>query len=99
MYLSLRNFRRALKPLWGKSGLSRSSISRANRALKESFNNWRKRDHSLEDIVYLFLDGVYLGVRGNSREKEAILVAHGINREGKRVVLHLSLGGRESTES
>jgi len=27
-----------------------------------------------------------------------MLVAHGINREGKRVVLHLSLGGRESTE-
>jgi transposase-like protein len=43
----------------------------------------------MEDIMYLFLDAVYLGVRGRSREKEAILVAHGINREGKRVVLHL----------
>ena len=97
--LSTRDFRQALKPLWGKSGFSRSSISRANRALKESFNNWRKRDLSLEDIIYLFLDGIYVGVRGNSRGKEAVLVAHGINREGKRVVLHLSLGGRESTES
>jgi transposase-like protein len=97
--LSTMDFKRALKPLWGKSGLSHSSISRANRALKEAFNNWHHRDLSGEEIVYLFLDGIYLGVRGNSREKEAILVAHGINREGKRVVLHLSLGVRESTES
>jgi len=97
--LSTRDFKRALKPLWGESGLSRSSISRANKALKEAFNNWRRRDLSLEEIVYLFLDGIYLGVRGNSRGKEAVLVAHGITRDGKRVVLHLSLGVRESTES
>ena len=97
--LSTRDFKRVLKPLWGKSGLSRSSVSRANQALKEAFNNWRHRDLSLEEIIYLFLDGIYLGVRGNSRHKEAVLVAHGITREGKRVVLHLSLGGRESTES
>ncbi len=73
--LSTRDFRRALAPLWGKSGLSRSSISRANKALKEAFNNWRCRDLSLEEIIYLFLDGIYLGVRGNSREREAVLVA------------------------
>ncbi len=97
--LSTRDFKRALSPLWGKSGLSRSSISRANGALMEAFNNWRHRDLSLEDIIYLFLDGIYQGVRGNSRQKEAVLVAHGINREGKRVVLHLSLGVREGTES
>ena len=97
--LSTRDFKRALKPLWGESGLSRPSVSRANKALKEAFNNWRRRDLSLEDIIYLFLDGIYLGVRGRSRDKEAVLVAHGITREGKRVVLHLSLGGRESTES
>lgn len=45
------------------------------------------------------MDGIYLGVRGNSRGKEAVLVAYGITREGKRVVLHLSLGGKESTDS
>jgi transposase-like protein len=97
--LSTRDFKRALKPLWGKSGLSRSSVSRANKALKEAFNDWRHRDLSLEEVVCLFMDGIYLGVRGNSRNKEAVLVAHGITGEGKRVVLHLSLGGRESTES
>jgi transposase-like protein len=97
--LSTRDFKRALKPLWGESGLSRSSVSRANKALKEAFNNWRNRDLSGETIIYLFLDGIYLGVRGSSWEKEAVLIAHGINSEGKRMVLHLSLGVRESTRS
>ncbi|MFC2016694.1 transposase [Chloroflexota bacterium] len=54
---------------------------------------------SFKEVIYLFLNGIYLGIRGNSRNKEAVLVAHGITREGRRVVLHLSLGGRESTES
>jgi len=36
---------------------------------------------------------------GNSRNKEAVLIAYGITRKGKQVALHLSLGGRESTES
>jgi transposase-like protein len=97
--LSTRDFKRALKPLWGESGLSRSSISRANQSLKASFESWRKRDLSEEDILYLFFDGFYLGVRQVGGEKEALLIAHGINRHGKRVVLHISLGGRESTVS
>jgi putative transposase len=97
--LSTRDFKRALGPLWGDSGLSRSSISRANQSLKESFDSWRRRDLSLEDIIYLFLDGIYLGVRTNSRKKEAILIAHGVDRKGQRVLLHLSLGVSEGTDS
>ncbi len=94
-----QNFRRALRPLWGKSGLSKLTISRANHTLKDAFHAWRERDLSSEDIVYLFLDDFYLGVRQGSKGKEAVLVAHGINRGGKRMVLHPSLGGRESTDS
>jgi transposase-like protein len=97
--LSTRDFNRALKPLWGSSGLSKSSISRANRALKESFTVWRKRNLSEENILYLFLDGYYLGLRQNSREKEGILVAHGVRKDGSRVLLSIHLGYRESTDS
>jgi transposase-like protein len=97
--LSTRDFKRALWPLWGKSGLSRSSISRANRELKRAFKAWRQRDLSEEEIVYLFLDAFYLGLRRGSREKEGVLVVHGIDRKGQRVLLAVALGGRESTES
>jgi transposase-like protein len=73
--LSTRDFKRALKPLLGESGLSRLSISRVNKALKASFAAWGKRDLSEEKILYLFLDGYYLGVRKAGREKDALLIA------------------------
>jgi len=97
--LSTRDFRRALAGLWGDIGLSRSSISRANKALYEDFRLWRKRDLSGEDILYLFCDGVYLKMRTGNSSAEAVLVAHGIDRSGKRVLLGIALGGRESEES
>lgn len=97
--LSTRDFRRALSPLFGGKSLSRSSVSRINVELKEQFNAWRKRDLSDEDLIYLFLDGVYMGVYKGRREKEAILVAHGVRRDGKRVLLSVMLGGKESSDS
>ncbi len=97
--LSTRDFRRALAPLFGGKSLSRSSVSRINVELKEQFAAWRKRDLSGEDVIYLFLDGVYMGVYKGRREKEAILVAHGVRRDGKRVLLSVMLGGKESSDS
>jgi putative transposase len=96
--VSTRDFKRALQPLLGESGLSQSSISRVNKTLKASFMAWRKRDLSEEKIVYLFLDGYYLGVRKGGREKDALLIAHGVRADGSRVLLGVYLGGRESTE-
>jgi transposase-like protein len=97
--LSTRDFRRALGGLWGQTGLSRSSISRANKALYESFRAWRLRDLSGVELVYLFLDGVYLKMRVGGTEAEAVLVAHGVTAEGKREMVGLMLGGRESEAS
>lgn len=97
--LSTRDFKRALRPLLGEAGLSRSTISRLNRSLKESFSIWRKRDLSEERIVYLFLDGYYLGIRRRGREKDALLIAHAVREDGSRVLLGVYMGGRESTES
>src|SRR5215813_5195489 len=97
--LSTRDFKRALGPLFGESGLSRSSISRLNQALKASFATWRKRDLGKEKVVYLFLDGFYLGVRKGGKEKDALLIAHAVCEDGSRVLLGVYLGGRASTES
>lgn len=97
--LSTRDFKRALGGFWGETGLSRSSVSRANETLKEAFSAWRKRDLSKEEVVYLFLDGVYLKMRVGNSPAEAVLVAHGITAEGKRVLLGATLGGRESEDS
>lgn len=97
--LSTRDFKRALKPLWKGAGLSRSSVSRANEQLRESFKAWKQRDLREIELVYLFLDAVMLKMRIGSYPAEAVLVAHGICSDGNRVVLGLMLGGCESTES
>jgi len=97
--LSTRDFGRALAPLHEGAGLSRSTVSRANAALKQGFESWRRRDLSGEPLVYLFLDGHYEGVRLGTREKEAILVAHGITNTGAPRLLGVYLGCRESADS
>jgi len=97
--LSTRDFRRALGKFWGDVGLSKSSVSRANKTLHEAFSAWRERDLSGEDVLYLFLDGVYLKMRVGKTKAEAVLVAHGITSEGKRTLLAVVLGGRESEDS
>jgi putative transposase len=97
--LSTRDYERALEPLWGEAGLSRSTVSRANEEIKEAFDQWRRRDLSGEDILYLILDGHFEGVRRGTTEKEAILVAHGITKTGARRLLGVYLGCRESADS
>jgi transposase-like protein len=97
--LSTRDFERALSPLWEGAHLSRSTVSRANEAIKEGFQEWRRRSLAKERVVYLFLDGHYEGVRLGVKQKEAVLVAHGITQEGSRTVLSVSLGCTESADS
>ncbi len=97
--LSTRDFDRALSPLWKETALSRTTISRANEQIKQAFQAWRRRSLKDEQVIYLFLDGHYEGVRLGVKEKEAILVAHGITKAGKRTLLGVYLGSRESTAS
>lgn len=97
--LSTRDFNRAMKGAFGEAGLSKSSISRANQVIHEEYGAWRRRSLADEDVVYLFLDGVYLQIRRNSTETEGVLVAHGIRADGSRVILGVALGYRESTAS
>ncbi len=97
--LSTRDFKRGLQPLWEDAGVSKSTISRANVQIREAFVKWRRRDLSGEDVLFLFLDGYYERVRAGSKEKEALLVAHGLRRDGARALLGVYLGVKESADS
>src|SRR5690606_31211712 len=48
------------------------------------------------DVVYLFADGVYESVRQQAGLQQAILVTWAILRDGCKVLLHMSLGSKES---
>jgi len=97
--LSTRDFKRCMRAFWGECGLSKSTVSRLNMRLHEEFEQWRRRDLSGEEMLMLFLDGLYAGVRFGISDKEAVLVAHGYRKDGSRAVLGITLGGRESTSS
>jgi transposase-like protein len=48
-------------------------------------------------VLYLFLDGIYLKLRPEDRRPASVLCAYGMLWNGKKVLLHLALGDKEST--
>jgi putative transposase len=94
--LSTRKVKKAVGKLIGKKGLSHQNVMRISGRIVEEFNVWKKRDISTLQVVYLILDGIRLGVRAETTEKEAVLVAWAFLEDGSRELVGVSLGNRES---
>lgn len=97
--LSTRDVEGMFLEALGEHVLSRSGVSRIASQLQADFDSWRRRDLSGLRVVYLFLDAIYLALRQGTEEKEGVLCAYGILESGKKVLLHLALGSRESYEA
>jgi transposase-like protein len=78
-------------------GVSKSSVSQLCRQLTHDFEGWQNRDLSEHKILYLFCDGIYLRLRPEDERAAAVLCAYGIREDGRKVLLHLAVGEREST--
>jgi putative transposase len=66
-----------------------TQVSRLTKELDEQFEKFRNRP--IGEIPYLVLDATYLKIRHNgSVISMAILLAYGVNREGKREILGIS---------
>src|SRR3989337_1240972 len=94
--LSSRKVKKSVAKLLGKKGLSHQNVIRITEKIVEEFNLWKKRDLSGLRVIYLILDGIRLGVRAGTREKEAVLVAWAFLENGSRELLGVSLGNGES---
>jgi transposase-like protein len=94
--ISARKVKKAVGKLIGKKGLSHQNVMRISERVVEEFNVWKKRDLSKLKPVYLILDGIRLGVRAGTTEKEAVLVAWAFLEDGSRELVSVSLGNRES---
>lgn len=101
--LSTRDIEDLLKELSGEdqeqSLLSRSAVSRVTEVLWEEFEAFAKRDLSGVDVVYLFCDAVYESLRQQAGCRQAILVTWAICSDGSKILLHLSLGNKESSDA
>lgn len=97
--LATRDFEPALRALVGEDApLSPSSVSRLNKQFKAEYDQWKTRSLSDLEIVYVWADGVYLKA-GISDEKLCALVVMGADRSGKKHLLTIGEGYRESKES
>lgn len=97
--LAQGDFELALRGLLGEGApLSASSIGRLKAAWQQEFEAWNQRDLSDLDVVYLWADGIYVKA-GLEKEKAALLVVVAALADGRKVVLAVQCGHRESTES
>jgi transposase-like protein len=80
-------------------GLSAAAVSRLSNTLEPVLREWETRPIP-PGIIYLFLDALYLPVRrpGFTNE-QALLVALGVDEDGRTHVLGFSVGDRESKDS
>ncbi|HJS23033.1 MAG TPA: IS256 family transposase [Pyrinomonadaceae bacterium] len=98
--LSTGDFSEALAALLGKDarGLSAATISRLKEVWRGEYEHWTKRDLSGKNFVYLWVDGVHFGVRLEDAS-QCILVIIGATADGKKELLAMLDGYRESAES
>ena len=96
--LSTRDVEDAFRdPQTGEMLLSRSAVSEITDSLWEDYQAFCQRDLSQFPVEYLFVDAIYESLRRQGNVKEALLCAWGICRDGRKVLLHLALGNKEST--
>ena len=98
--LSTGDFSTALTALLGQdaAGLSAATISRLKEGWKEEHQRWSKRELTGKNFVYIWVDGVHFGVRLEDAS-QCILVVIGATVDGKKELLAMLDGYRESSES
>jgi putative transposase len=97
--LSDRDVEAMLVEVFGHdAGISRSTCSRICQRLRAEFDTWNRRDLSGTRIDYLYLDGSFFKMHPRAKA-EPVLVAWGIDTDGKPVFLGLAPGAAESTDA
>ncbi len=94
--LSTRDIEDAFEQATGERVLSRTAVSELTERLWDDYLAFSERDLSGFPIVYLFLDAVYEPLRQHGGGKEGVLCAWAICSDGRKVLLHVALGNKES---
>lgn len=98
--VSSGDFEAALAALLGPDagGLSASTVTRLKEAWTDEHARWLKRDLSARRYVYFWADGIHVQARLED-EAQCLLVILGATPEGKKELVGLIDGVRESAQS
>ena len=98
--ISTGDLAEALSALLGPNagGLSASTIARLKEVWADEHARWLKRDLSVKRYVYFWADGIYVQARLED-EAQCLLVIIGATPEGKKELVGLADGLRESAHS
>ena len=98
--VSTGDFEEALVALLGKDagGLSASTIGRLKEAWSDEHARWSRRDLSSKRYVYFWVDGIHVQARLED-DAQCLLVIIGATPEGKKELVGLIDGVRESAQS
>jgi len=93
------DFDLALRGLLGEDApISASTVARLKEQWQAEREQWRRRSLVGLELVYLWVDGVYVKA-GLEKTKSALQVAIGGLSDGRKVILAVEPGYRESSES
>ena len=93
--LSTRDVEDAFRDPTGELLISRSAVSEITDRLWEDHQGFITGDLSEIAVEYLFVDAVFEALRRHGA-KEALLVAWCIDSDGRKQLLHLAVGNKES---
>jgi putative transposase len=98
--ISTGDFEEALGALLGHDagGLSASTIARLKDGWTDEHQAWLKRDLSAKRYVYMWADGIYVQARLEDHA-QCLLVIIGATPEGKKEIVGITDGVRESAQS
>ena len=101
--ISTGDFNEALQSLLGADckGLSANVIVRLKEQWSTEYEAWSRRDISKKHYVYIWADGIHVNVRleDDANKRQCMLVLMGATVEGKKELIAVVDGYRESEQS
>jgi putative transposase len=97
--LSTRDIEMAFTDATGGCVISRSVVSEVTERLWQEYQAFREQRWEGVKILYLFADGLYEPMRATGSSREAILCLWAICGDGRKRLLDVVLGNRESRDA
>lgn len=101
--ISTGDFNEALQALLGPQakGLSATNIVRLKESWQQEWKSWSRRSLAEKVYVYLWADGIYFNIRLEEPDnnRQCILVLMGATVEGRKELIAITEGYRESADS